>query len=146
MTKKIRSVIELAKFKSGTELYFIDMISNINKSKLSSNVSWMAKCHPKIFLVSGLYKYNTHSKYVFPKLPSQRFGLLSAMLSGRFVVFTMRVTLIERCKNTGEFYYFDGIDEWHPESILLPTKNRARRELKRILGLISDWVETIDHL
>jgi hypothetical protein len=68
------------------------------------------------------------------------------MLSGRFVVFTMRVTLIERCKNTGEFYYFDGIDEWHPESILLPTKNRARRELKRILGLISDWVETIDHL
>ena len=145
-TKKIKSVIELSKYKINTEVYVIDLISNIYKRLMPSDTNWMSQCHPKIFFESGVYKYNTISKHVAPRLPGPRFSILSAVLSSTFKITDFKVSAIQRCPNTGEFYYFNGIDEWHPESILFTSANKAKQEKKRILNLIADWLMLNDHL
>jgi hypothetical protein len=145
-TKKISSVIELSKYKVNSTVYMVDLLSNIFKQLLPSDTAWMTKCHPKIFFEEGVYKYNTLSKHVLPRLPGPRFSILSALLSSSFSISSFVITAIQRCPNTGEFYYFDSIDEWHPESIIFPTANRAKQEKRRILNLMTDWVMTNDHL
>lgn len=144
--KKIKSVIELAKYQAGEKVYFLDLVNNVYKNLLPSDLSWMTKCHPKVYYTEGVYKFNTQSKHVFPRLPSSRFGLLSAILSSHFITQSFNTTLIDRCKNTGEFYYFDGINEWHPETILFTSLPKTKAEKRRILNLIMDWVITNDSL
>ena len=143
--KKIKSVIELAKHKPGVELFYIDMLTEINHDLLPSDTAWMKKCHPKVYFTSGIYKYNTSTKHAFPKLPSDNFSILSVLLTSHLSVRAFKVSAIDRCKNTGEFYYFDGINEWHPESILFLSESRAKQERRRILNLVTDWVITNDH-
>lgn len=140
MVKKIKSVIELSKYKIGRKLYLLSMYTGISNKLLSSDLQWMSHCHPKIFFTSGTYRYNTKSKYITPKLPSNIFSILSTLVASHFVIMTFEVTAIQRCENTGEFYYFDGIGEWHPESILMTTERKALSEKRRILSLVSDWV------
>ena len=139
MIKKIKSVIELSKYKIGNKLYFIDLLTNSDRDLVPSELHWMLACHPKIFFIKKIYKYNTKSKYICPRLPSSVFSILSSLLVGQFNIICFEVSAIKRCANTGEFYYFDGSGDWHPESILFTTERKALNETKRILSLVDDW-------
>jgi hypothetical protein len=139
MIKKIKSVIELSKYKKGHKLYFLDLYTDSDKDLTQNELHWMTACHPKIFFAKKIYKYNTKSKYICPRLPSAIFSILSSLLVGRFDIISFEVSIIRRCANTGEFYYFDGLGDWHPESILFTTERKALNEKKRILSLVEDW-------
>ena len=143
---KIKSVLALAKYKAGDELYWVTSfpivnVSNIKDVEEDDEWAFDADIHPKV-----LYKYkilNTWpSKDQLPKLHACDFRLLVDLLEIDLVVRPFPVSAVIRCPDTSEFIYCNTTgEEWMCEGDLFSTSVAAERERIRIMHLIEKWIQ-----
>lgn len=137
---KIKSVIELAKYKIGTVLYWVAFRPvGVAGIKIPEGEEWMANCHPKVLydrkLVSKTWRYRAK----LPRLCAVDFQYVVDLLTSEPIVERFVVHGICRSFDTGEFYYRNEDGEWMPEEYLFESPLTAKREKKRIKDLFRTW-------
>lgn len=140
---KIRSVIELAKYKTGTALYRVVFRPiGLPDIELQEGQEWMSEVHPKVLYERGSPgEACWPQRILMPRLCAVDFQHVVLMLTSEPVVEEFKPVDIIRCQNTGEFYYQDHAGDWMPESMLFTTADAAKREKARIKSLIRKWSE-----
>lgn len=139
MTKKISSVIELARYKTGDTAYWVALRPIELMPQLDEDDEWMYEHHPKTLYSRNpgkrLWPYNAK----LPKLHHLDFDLLVNILRSELLIEQFIVCEVVRSNRTGEFLYGNQDDEWMPENNLFDTNGAASRERLRILRLLSRW-------
>jgi len=138
---KIRSVIELARYRVGDVVWWVILRPTKNIPNLDDSDKWMMKHHPKV-LYKGPYKDLWPRRAVLPKLQHMDFANIMSLLTSRLVVEQFVVCDILRSRDTGEFFYSNDRDEWMPENMMLDTKQAADKEKSRILKMIKNWIDS----
>lgn len=138
--KKIRSVIELARYRVGDVAWWVILRPSRDLPELTDDDKWMTNHHPKA-LYRGPYKDLWPSRAVLPKLQHMDFAGILNLLTSTLTVEQFTVCDILRSRDTGEFFYSNDQDEWMPETFLMDTKIAADRECTRVLRLIRKWAE-----
>jgi hypothetical protein len=139
MTKKITSVLELARYKNGDTVWWV-ALRYAAPIHLSDEDEWMLDIHPKT-IFSGPYKAAWQSRSKLPKLHHCDFNIIVQLLCSKLVIEKFKIEQITRSTSTGEFYYANEDEEWMPESCLCDTREAARKERDRIHRLIDRWVK-----
>lgn len=142
MSKRIKSVIELAHYSVGDTAYWVIIRPLKAMPELTADNKWMEDHHPK-----ALYSRRGPARKVWPyhaklpKLSQIDFEEVVNLLRSELVVEPFQVCDIIRSRDTGEFFYQNSDDEWMPESHLFDTNTAARNEKKRIKRMIKRWAE-----
>lgn len=137
---KIKSVIEIAKYKHGTVLYWVTFRPvKIAGISIPAGDEWLSDCHPKVLhdrkLVSKTWRYRSK----IPRLSATDFQFAVGLLTSEPIVERFEVNGIHRSNDTGEFYYANETGEWMPESFLFTTVSAAKREKLKIKKLFQEW-------
>lgn len=141
---KIKSVLELSKYKKGDIAYFISYQSLIDVPEPPQEDQWMLFYHPKIlFSRRGPARNRWPLQGKLPKLEPISFTCLVDLLSSELCVFPFTITDVSRSRNTGEYLY-TGNDNMSislnmPEEYLLETETAAQKEIKRIKKMVANW-------
>ena len=138
MTRKVTSVLELARYPVDTVAYWIALRTNSPIPELSEEAAWLTTVHPKE-LYRGPYKKLWPYYAKLPKLHHVDFNTIVSMLVSELCVEEFPVKEIIRSHDTGEFFYANEDNEWMPEQHLFDTPAAARREKTRVLKLIRKW-------
>lgn len=138
--RKMQSVLELARYKIGTEAWWVTLRPLMSIPALADDDQWMDSYHPKALFLRGPYKSLWPSAAKLPKLQHLDFQLITTILTSKLVVEQFVICEIFRSSHTGEFFYSNADDEWVPEPYLFNKKSSAQRECTRILHLIKKWV------
>lgn len=140
--KKIRSVLELARYQIGDVAWWVILRPIKPLPELKDDEQWMLEphIHPK-----SLYRYGPYSgvwppRTQLPKLQHTDFNFIVGLLTSKLKIEEFKVVDYVRSNDTGEFFYANEQDEWIPESNLLDTKVAARRERARTLKLMKQWI------
>lgn len=139
MQKKIESVLELARYRVGDIAYWVIIRPQIVPPEIPTDDEWMKEHHPKALYSRGVYRKLWPRHSPLPKLQHRDFDDITTLLRSTFVIEQFPVCDLIRSRDTGEFFYCNGDDEWMPESYLMDTKESARREMARIKRLIRKW-------
>ena len=137
-TKKMASVLELAKYKIGAELYRV-VLRPVGEAvtKISEGDEWVATVHPKVIYDYGFAKWPYKIK--IPKLCGIDFQYVTEILTSEPIVERFIITECVRCTDTGEFYYMNKEEDWMPESALFKTPDQARKEKHKVKSLFAEW-------
>jgi hypothetical protein len=138
--KKIRSVLELARYQVGDVAWWVILRPSKPPADLAQEDQWMEKHHPKV-LYKGPYKDLWPRNTVLPRLQHMDFKAVVSILTSEFQVEQFPICDVLRSRDTGEFFYSNEHDEWQPETFLMDTKVAADRERTRIMKLIKRWTE-----
>ncbi len=137
---KIKSVLELSKFKVGQTVYWVvlrgDDMTCISES---SYPAWIRIEHPKVLYERKLLPSLGGSR--LPKLHASDFFFISQLLSQQPVVEEFKIKEIRRSANTGEFSYLNENDECMPESFLCCRRAEATKERSRLRKMMLEWLE-----
>lgn len=139
---KVKSALELAKFKPGDKPYWIISRCIGAEPVIDEEDSWMfsESIHPKTPYRYGVLKGLWPYRAKLPKLHASDFTLLVEVLNSHLIIEEFEVALVVRCQQTGEFIYQNTTaEEWMPESHLFESKAAARKERDRIKRLIGRW-------
>lgn len=141
MPKRIKSVIELARYRVGDTAYWVILRPLESMPQLAEDDKWMENHHPKVLYSRGPAKklWPYHAK--LPRLHHIDFGGIVNLLRSEFVVESFAICDVIRSRDTGEFFYQNSDDEWMPESHLFDTDIAARREKNRVKKMIKRWAE-----
>ncbi len=138
--QKIKSVIELSKFKIGDVLYWVVFrpvgVAGVN---IPNGEEWITNNHPKVIHDRKLIKKAWRYRSRIPRLCAIDFQYVVDLLTSEPIVERFVVHGICRSFDTGEFYYSNDSGEWMPESFLYITPYSAKNEKKRIKGLFKTW-------
>jgi len=138
-TKKITSVLDLAKYQVGTLAYFVVMRpTGLIRIKPRAEDAWMKDYHPSIYHERGLVPGWDRRKRL-PKLHAADFESIMSVLNAKLMVEEFVVAERYRSTNTGVFQYANQDKEWLPEDHLYDTIADAERECNRIRKLIQEW-------
>lgn len=140
MSRKVTSVLELARYKVGTTAYWVALRTNTAVPPLKEEDVWLTNVHPKQ-LYKGPYKKLWPYHAILPKLHHVDFNTLVTILVSELCVEEFKVIEIIRSNDTGEFFYANEDDEWMPEANLFDTVAAARRERARILRMMRKWAK-----
>lgn len=139
MAEKVRSVLQLGRYKVGETAYRVRMRATGQQAvQVAAEDEWMTKYHPKVLFDRGL---NQSWKYQgsLPKLCHVEFDAITMILTSEFVVEPFVVRAIERSPHTGEFFMQNEIGDWMPESYLHDTPEAAMIERDRIRRMLKNW-------
>jgi len=139
---KVKSVLELAKYKPGNKLFWVISRSIGKEPIINEKDTWLftENIHPKAPYQYGLLKSLWIYQNKLPKLHASDFTLVLELLTSEFIVEEFEITQVVRCQQTGEFIYQNTTgEEWMPESFLFDSKAAARKERNRIKKLIAKW-------
>jgi len=139
---KLKSVLELAKYKPGDIPYWI-ISRPIGKEPIfNEEDAWLfsESVHPKTPYRYGVLRGVWTYRDKLPRLHASDFSLLLELLTSELAVEEFEIEQVIRCTHTGEFMYQNTTgEEWMPESNLFDTKSRAKKECSRIKKLIIKW-------
>lgn len=138
--KKIRSVLELSKYKIGDTAYYISLVEKIDSFGVEPDDQWMLTYHPKILFSRrgpGYKVWPKHNK--LPKLEALSFSAIIDLLTADLSIIPMEISHVERSLNTGEFIYDGDNGANLPEDQLFDSIRSANKELVRIKKLIQTW-------
>jgi hypothetical protein len=138
--EKIKSVLELAKYKPGEVLYWVTLRPVGSAGiHIPEGEDWLTQCHPKVLhdrkLISKAWRYRNK----IPKLCAIDFQYVVDLLTSEPVVEQFVVHGITRSPDTGEFYYANDAEEWMPQGFLFKSVHAARKEKKRIKDMFRVW-------
>ena len=140
--QRIKSVIELSKYKMGDTAYWVTMRPiGIDHIMIPEGEEWIVDHHPKTLYERGYAKKAWKSRKKLPKLHHVDFEVMVNILTSKLMVESFEINNIARSSDTGEFYYSNGEDEWMPEAYLLDSTQAARKEQERILKMFKNWSE-----
>jgi len=139
MSKKISSVLELARYKPGDQVFQIAVFYPCPVPQLSEEDGRYMDCHPKD-LFAGPFKQLWPFSARLPKLSHCDFDLLINVLISKLQVVDFVISGIIRSDQTGEFMYSED-EDWIPENCLFDTMVAASREKSRILRLFKNWAK-----
>lgn len=138
--EKVKSVLELAKYKTGDVLYWVVFrpigIANI---QVPAEDEWMLNVHPKVFHDRGIATKSWKYKESLPKLCAMDFHCAVNVLTSEPVAERFEVGEVGRSNDTGEFYYQNQLGEWMVECYLFKTVDAAKKEKQRIKRLFAKW-------
>lgn len=137
MAKKITSVLELARYKVGDQAFRVAVFYPYPVPDLPAEEACSIE-HPKS-LFAGPFKRLWPFYAKLPRLAPYDFDMLINILISKLRVEEFIVADIIRSDDTGEFLYFDGVDDWVPEDCLFDSMVAALREKSRILQLFKKW-------
>lgn len=138
--RKVRSVLELSKYKIGDVAYWVVLRPNVlDDYELKADDKWMTGYHPKVLFERGYSKTWSSSKGKVPSLHAHDFCAIVGLLTSKMIVDSYRISHVVRSRNTGEFIYCNNHSEWMPESMLYNTRKLAETECTRIRKLIWKW-------
>jgi len=141
MTDRIKSVIELAKFKCSDIVYWVNFRPLVEPcTKITKENEWMMSHHPKVIHERGVSKAWPRGRQL-PKLHEVDFQAVVMLLTSVLMVQQFKIIDVARSTNTGEFFYLNDEEEFMPESYLFETEAAANKELARIKKLINKWSE-----
>lgn len=137
---KIKSVIDLSKYKIGQKLYWV-VFRPVNEpvADIPDGEEWMTTVHPKVFFDRNLRNQSWTFKSKLPSLCATDFNNVIEILTSEPIVEAFVITNICRSTDTGEFYYANADDEWQPEKFLFKNQAAARKEKARIKSLFALW-------
>jgi hypothetical protein len=143
--RKIRSVLELARYKVGDVAWWVILRPAKPTPELADNDKWMEQptVHPRVLYQWGPYRELWPSRTLLPKLQHLDFANIVGLLTSELRVEAFPVCDLLRSRDTGEFFYANDNGEWMPEIYLMDTRVAADREKTRILGLIGRWVDKL---
>ncbi len=144
--KRIRSVLELARYKVGDVAWWVIMRPIKAPPELTDDQAWMAKpnVHPKaLYKPGGPFNQLWPGKAILPKLQHVDFTTIIGLLTSELMVEQFPICDLIRSSDTGEFFYANENDEWMPEVNLMDTKIAADRERARIIRLLQRWTNGI---
>jgi hypothetical protein len=143
--RKIRSVLELARYKVGDVAWWVVLRPQRDIPTLTEDQQWMVQpdVHPKILYRNGGPYSHLWGKAVLPKLQHMDFAAVMGLLTHEFSVEQFPICDVIRSRNLGEFFYTNDSGDWMPESHLMDTKVAADREKTRVLRLIKKWAEDL---
>jgi len=139
---KLKSVLELAKYKLGDKPYWVISRSIGEPPEIDEKDSWQftESVHPKTPYKYGTLKGLWPYRDKLPKLHASDFSLVLELITSEFIIEEFEIASITRCKHTGEFIYQNTTgEEWMPESLLFKSKADARKEQNRVKKLIAKW-------
>lgn len=139
MTRRINSVIEIAKYRVGDLAYWVTIRPLEQMPSIPIEDAWMLNHHPKFMYTRGPAKQLWPYRKNLPKLHHSDFEGIVNMLRSKVVVEEFPICEVVRCRNTGEFFYSNSDDEWMPESYLFDTDTAAIRERNRVVQMIRNW-------
>lgn len=142
VSRKIKSAIELARYKVGDSVWWVSLRYKDPLPYLSEESAWILNCHPKVLYEHGPYKNNWSFRAKLPRLHHVDFAGVVTILTSEFVVEKFDVCEVLRSQDTGEFYCGNENDEWMPETSLFDTGIAANRERTRIVKMIKKWTES----
>lgn len=136
MTKKIKSVTELAKYQIGDIAYYVAITPQVSMPDLREEDCWMIGYHPKtMYSRYNIWPY--HSKP--PKLFHCDFETIADLLTSKLTTEAFEVKKVHRSQHTGDFIYTDEVGRWMSEDDLFDTDIVADLERHRIYKMISRW-------
>lgn len=142
MSHKIKSVLELSKYKQGETLYWVTLRPVADACiKIPEGDEWMKNVHPKVVYDRGLAKKTWRYRTRLPKLCSLDFQCVVDLLTSEPIVEKFVINSIYRSCDTGEFYYLNEHNEWMPEESLFTTAVAAKKEKARLKALFKRWSE-----
>ena len=140
-TEKIENVLQLARFKVGTTVWWV-VLRPVEMPNDQLHNSWMGREHPKVLferkVLAPLWKF----KWKLPHLHALDFFLVVRLATQRPLVEDFMISRVERSANTGEFSYYNQHDEEMPEKYLFSSKAAAEKEKTRVKKIIKGWLET----
>jgi hypothetical protein len=142
MSRKIKSVLELARYKVGDVAWWV-VIRSKPEPEISEQNKWMTQehIHPKTLYRGGPFEPLWGRKAILPKLQHQDFNTIVGLLTATMAVEPFTICDLVRSRDTGEFFYENERNEWMPEAQLLDTKIAAEREKTRIRRLLRKWID-----
>jgi hypothetical protein len=142
MSRKIKSVLELSRYKVGDVAWWV-VIRGKPEPEITEANQWMTQTsiHPKTLYKGGPYEPLWNRKALLPKLQHQDFNTIVGLLTSDLVIEQFVVCDLVRSRDTGEFYYENERNEWMPEGQLLDTKIAAERERTRVRRLLRKWID-----
>lgn len=139
--QRIKSALELAKFKLGQVLYWVVLRPvGAPSVKIPPGEEWVTDCHPKTVYERGFAKTWKY-KQKLPRLQALDFHYVVNLLTNEPVVEEFKITDVFRSMNTGEFHYSNPDGEWMPQDLLFKTAKQAKLEKKRIKSLFKTWID-----
>jgi len=142
MAQRIKSVIELSKYKAGDIAYWVTLRPvGLDQIIIPEGEEWLVEHHPKTLYERGYAKKAWQSRKKLPKLHHIDFQAIVSIITSKLVIEPFEIHDIVRSGDTGEFFYSNEEDEWMPESYLLDSTQAARRERERILKMCKNWAE-----
>lgn len=140
---KIRSVLELARYKVGDVAWWVVLRPIKPIQDLADEDQWMSQSHihPKILYQVGPSSHLWPRKTALPKLQHMDFSSVVGLLTSKLVVRQFPICDLLRSRDTGEFFYSNSDNEWMPEGYLMDTQIAADRERSRILKHIAKWAD-----
>ena len=143
MAQRIKSVIELSKYKTGEITYWVTLRPvGIDQIVIPPGEEWLIEQHPKTLYERGYAKKAWKSRKKLPKLHHIDFQAIVCLITSKLVVEPFKIHDVVRSNGTGEFFYSNEEDEWMPESYLFDSTQAARKERERILNMCKDWAES----
>ena len=142
MSRKMASVLELARYKIGDSAWWVTLRHRDPLPNLPEEAAWMMNCHPKSLYEHGPYKSYWPFRAKLPRLHQVDFTGIVTILTSEFMVEKFDVCETLRSQDTGEFFYANQDDEWMPESFLFDTTIAARRECTRVIKMMKKWAES----
>lgn len=139
MPKKIESVIELARYRAGDIAWWVIIRPEAVPPEIPAEDEWMKDHHPKVLYARGVYRHLWSRNLRLPKLQHRDFENVVNLLRSKVVIEKFHISDVIRSRDTGEFFYSNGDDEWMPESYLFDSDVAARRERGRIMKLMRKW-------
>lgn len=141
--QRIKSALELAKYKVGQTLYWV-VLRPVGSDgvQIPPGEEWAADCHPKTLHERGYVKTWKY-KQKLPRLQSLDFQYVVDLLTNEPVVEEFEITTVHRSLDTGEFYYANPENEWMPQGSLFATAAAAKKEKLRIKDLFKTWANRI---
>jgi len=139
MTKKIQSVLDLAKYHVGDTLWWVTLRPKEAKPTLEEDDEWIENYHPKVLFDRKFYRHCWPRKKILPRLHFMDFQYVISLLTSTLLVEQFIICNLTRSTDTGEFFYANQSDEWMPEEYLFESQENANRELKRIQRMVAHW-------
>ena len=139
---KLKSALELAKYRPGDTLYWIISHPLGREPIIDENDAWLFtdSVHPKTPYKYGILKGVWTYRDRLPKLHASDFSLVLELITSEFIIEEFKIEQVVRCQQTGEFVYRNTTgEEWMPESLLFDSKAAAKKERERIKKLIVKW-------
>jgi hypothetical protein len=140
MNEKIKSVLELCRYKIGESAWWVVLRPTKIKDQMLEE-AWMKDHHAKVLLERGPLKKLWTNGVRIPRLHHVDFSNITSLMTNKLVVEEFNISEIYRSPNTGEFFCSNQDEEWMPENFLFDSIVAARRERTRVLKLIRKWAE-----
>lgn len=127
----------IARYKVGQLVHMVKLRTHV--PPVGQDERWKSECHPSLLYDRRPWRCSAS----LPKLGAQDFRDVIRILSGRLEVDKFTISVLRRCRHSGQMLYerpVPGQDpEWMPESELFESVEAAVRERDRIQSLFCRW-------